>query len=99
CVFPGMRPAAAPVWGSPALRGRRVGIAGLGKVGKHLAGHLLEDGATVVATDISEKALEWARTHHPEIELVDDTTKLITSEIDVYAPCAPGGAPNDETGP
>ena len=98
-VFQGMRAAAEHVWGSPTLRGRRVGIAGLGKVGKHLAGHLLEDGATVVATDISEKALEWARTHHPEIELVDDTTKLITSEIDVYAPCALGGALNDETVP
>ncbi|HEY8451560.1 MAG: Glu/Leu/Phe/Val dehydrogenase [Micromonosporaceae bacterium] len=98
-VFQGMRAAAEHVWGSPSLRGRRVGIAGLGKVGKHLARHLLEDGATVVATDISEQALEWARTHHPEIELVDDTTKLITSELDIYAPCALGGALNDETVP
>lgn len=98
-VFQGMRAAAEHLWGTPSLSGRRVGIAGLGKVGKHLVGHLAKDGATVAATDISEPALEWARTHHPEIELVDDTTKLIGSDIDIYAPCALGGALNDETVP
>ena len=98
-VFQGMRAAAEHLWGTPSLRGRRVGIAGLGKVGKVLAGHLLDDGATVIACDISERALAWARSHHPEIELVEDTTALITSPIDVYAPCAMGGALNDETVP
>jgi valine dehydrogenase (NAD+) len=98
-VFQGMRAAAEHAWGTPSLHGKRVGVAGLGKVGKHLVGHLIEDGAAVVATDISDKAMEWARAHHPEMELVDDTTKLITSEIDVYAPCALGGVLNDETIP
>jgi valine dehydrogenase (NAD+) len=96
-VYQGMRAAVEHVWGAPSLRGRRIGVAGLGKVGKHLTGHLLAEGATVAATDISEQALEWARVNHPEVELVDDTTKLITSEIDVYAPCALGRALNDET--
>jgi valine dehydrogenase (NAD+) len=98
-VFQGMRAAAEHVWGTPSLSGKRVGVAGLGKVGKHLTAHLLEDGATVVATDVSERALEWARATHPEIELVADVTALITSDIDVYAPCALGGALNDETVP
>jgi valine dehydrogenase (NAD+) len=98
-VFQGMRAAAEHVWGTPSLAGRRVGIAGLGKVGKPLAGHLLEDGALVVATDVSERALEWARATHPEIELVGGTETLITSEIDIYAPCAMGGALNDQTVP
>lgn len=98
-VFQGMRAVAEHLWGTPTLRGRRVGIAGLGKVGKHLTGHLVNDGATVVATDISEQALDWVRSHHPEVELVDDTTKLVSSSLDVYAPCALGGALNDETVP
>jgi valine dehydrogenase (NAD+) len=96
-VFQGMRAAAEHVWGSPTLAGRRVGIAGLGKVGKYLAGHLLDDGASIVATDVSEAALEWARTTYPQIDLVADTTALITSDIDVYAPCALGGALDDDT--
>ncbi|MET8906206.1 Glu/Leu/Phe/Val dehydrogenase dimerization domain-containing protein [Micromonospora sp. NPDC004551] len=98
-VFQGMRAAAEHVWGSPTLAGRRVGVAGLGKVGKYLTGHLLEDGAEVVATDVNQKALEWVRTTHPQVTLVDDTAALVAADIDVYAPCALGGALNDDTVP
>ncbi|MEU5903680.1 Glu/Leu/Phe/Val dehydrogenase [Micromonospora sp. NPDC047527] len=98
-VFQGMRAAVEHVWGTPSLRGRRVGVAGLGKVGKHLIGHLLEDGAEVVAADVSSKALAWARTNHPQITLVDDASALVAADIDVYAPCALGGALNDDTVP
>ncbi|MEV4654751.1 Glu/Leu/Phe/Val dehydrogenase dimerization domain-containing protein [Micromonospora sp. NPDC049301] len=98
-VFQGMRAAAEHVWGTPSLRGRRVGVAGLGKVGKYLTGHLLEDGAEVVATDVNPKALEWARTNHPQVTLVDDAAALVAADIDVYAPCALGGALNDDTVP
>lgn len=98
-VFQGMRAAAEHVWGTPSLAGRRVGVAGLGKVGKYLTKHLVEDGASVVATDISEKALAWVRQNYPQVDVVTDTTALITSDIDIYAPCALGGALNDETVP
>ncbi|MGQ5263144.1 Glu/Leu/Phe/Val family dehydrogenase [Micromonospora sp. ZYX-F-536] len=98
-VFQGMRAAAEHVWGTPSLRGRRVGVAGLGKVGKYLTGHLLEDGAEVVATDVNPKALEWVRTNHPQVTLVDDAAALVAADIDVYAPCALGGALNDDTVP
>ena len=69
-VFQGMRAAAEHAWGTPSLAGRRVGVAGLGKVGRYLVAHLLDDGASVVATDVSEKALDWARRNHPEMDLV-----------------------------
>ncbi|MGW4497676.1 Glu/Leu/Phe/Val family dehydrogenase [Micromonospora sp. NPDC004336] len=98
-VFQGMRAAAEHVWGAPTLAGRRVGVAGLGKVGKYLVGHLLDDGAEVVATDVNPKALEWAHTTHPQVALVDDVASLVAADIDVYAPCALGGALNDETVP
>ncbi|WLS46816.1 Glu/Leu/Phe/Val dehydrogenase dimerization domain-containing protein [Micromonospora profundi] len=98
-VFQGMRAAAEHVWGTPSLRGRRVGVAGLGKVGRYLTGHLLEDGAEVVATDVNPKALAWARTNHPQITLVDDASALVAADTDVYAPCALGGALNDDTVP
>ena len=35
-----------------SLAGRTVGVAGVGKVGRHLVRHLVEDGATVVVTDV-----------------------------------------------
>ncbi|SCG68079.1 Glu/Leu/Phe/Val family dehydrogenase [Micromonospora halophytica] len=98
-VFQGMRAAAEHVWGTPTLSGRRVGVAGLGKVGKYLVGHLVDDGAEVVATDVNPRALEWARATHPQVELVDDASALVAADIDVYAPCALGGALNDDTVP
>ncbi|MEU5944040.1 Glu/Leu/Phe/Val dehydrogenase dimerization domain-containing protein [Micromonospora sp. NPDC047465] len=98
-VFQGMRAAVEHVWGTPTLAGRRVGVAGLGKVGKYLVGHLLDDGAEVVATDVNPKALEWARSTHPQVALVDDAAALVAADIDVYAPCALGGALNDDTVP
>jgi valine dehydrogenase (NAD+) len=98
-VFQGMRAAAEHQWGTTSLSGRAVGIAGLGKVGKHLTRHLLDDGASVVATDVSERALAWARENHPEVTLVADADALIREPIDVYAPCALGGALSDDTVP
>src|SRR5262249_45991863 len=96
-VFQGMRAAAEHAWGKPTLSGRRIGIAGLGKVGKHLIGHLVEDGAKIVGTDVSPPAVGWAEDTYPQVELVPDEAALIRSEIDVYAPCALGGALDDET--
>jgi valine dehydrogenase (NAD+) len=98
-VYQGMRAAAEHMWGEPTLRRRRVGIAGLGKVGKHLTKHLLDDGASVVATDVSDRALRWAQETYPEVELVADADALIRFDIDVYAPCALGGALDDDTVP
>jgi valine dehydrogenase (NAD+) len=98
-VFQGMRAAAEYRWGIPSLAGHRVGISGIGKVGRHLTGHLLEDGAAVVATDVSASALDWVARTYPQVDVVADTTALITSDIDVYSPCALGGALNDDTVP
>jgi valine dehydrogenase (NAD+) len=98
-VFQGMRAAAEYTWKSPSLSGKTVGVAGIGKVGRHLIQHLIEDGATVIATDVSAKVHEWTRANLPQVKLVKGVTKLITSDIDVYAPCALGGALNDDTVP
>lgn len=96
-VFQGMRASAERTWGDPTLRGRRVGIAGVGKVGSKLVELLLEDGASVVATDVNPAAIERLRAAHPEVDVVADVSSLLTSNIDVYAPCALGGALTDAT--
>jgi valine dehydrogenase (NAD+) len=96
-VFQGMRAAAQHVWGSPTLSGRRVGISGVGKVGKLLVDHLLADGAQVVVADISEQAIEGVCAAHPEVAVAPDTETLVREPIDVYAPCALGSALDDPT--
>jgi len=94
-VFQGMRAAAEHLWGSPTVEGRTVGVAGVGKVGRHLVRHLLEDGARVVVTDVNEAAVSALVAEHPQVEVVADADALVRADIDVYAPCALGGAITD----
>ncbi|MCC3653044.1 NAD(P)-binding domain-containing protein [Streptomyces sp. S07_1.15] len=98
-VFQGMRASAQALWGEPTLRGRTVGVAGVGKVGHHLVDHLVEDGARVVVTDVRPESVERVRARHPQVVAVPDTESLIRADLDVYAPCALGGALNDDTVP
>ena len=95
-VYQGMRAAAEAVWGEPTLTGRTVGIAGVGKVGRHLVGHLVEDGASVVVTDVNDAAVERVRDEHPGVRVVASTEALIGEQIDVYSPNALGDALTDE---
>lgn len=96
-VFQGMRAAAEHVWGEATLAGRRVGVAGVGKVGRLLVDHLLTDGAQVIVSDISEQAIKQIRATHPEVDVAADTATLVRGPIDVYAPCALSCALDDAT--
>ncbi|MFJ7943113.1 Leu/Phe/Val dehydrogenase [Streptomyces sp. NPDC096354] len=99
-VFQGMRASAQHLWGDPTLRGRKVGVAGVGKVGRHLVEHLLKDGAEVVITDVRDESVRRITELHPEVAVAADTAALIRTEgLDIYAPCALGGALNDDTVP
>jgi valine dehydrogenase (NAD+) len=97
-VFQGMRAAASHRWGSDTLRGRRVAVAGVGKVGRHLVGHLLDDGASVVIADVNPAAVDAIRSMYPQVEAVGVDT-IAAVDADVYSPCALGGALSDETVP
>ena len=94
-VFQGMRASAQASWGEPTLRGRRVGIAGVGKVGHHLVKHLLDDGAQVVVTDVYQPAVDRMVKEYGATA-VADADALVRAEIDVYAPCAMGDALTDD---
>ncbi|MGH3277331.1 MAG: Glu/Leu/Phe/Val family dehydrogenase [Streptosporangiaceae bacterium] len=96
-VFQGMRAAAEHAWGSPSLAGRTVGIEGVGKVGRRLAGHLTADGARTVIYDTSPAAVDQTRAEHPGVTVAASRGELITSGLDVYAPCALGGSVDDDT--
>jgi len=95
-VYQGMRAAATHHWGEASLGGRTVGIAGVGKVGKHLVGHLAEEGANIVVTDVDAGAITALQAAYPQVKVVADTDVLVHEQLDVYAPCALGGALSDE---
>jgi valine dehydrogenase (NAD+) len=94
-VFQGMRASAEAQWGSPSLAGRAVGVAGVGKVGHHLVKHLVEDDARAVVTDVNRSAVD-AMVREYGVTAVADTDALVRADLDVYAPCAMGGALTDE---
>ncbi|SFB14860.1 valine dehydrogenase (NAD+) [Amycolatopsis marina] len=96
-VFQGMRASAAHTWGSPELTGRRVGVSGVGKVGHILVGHLVEAGAQVVVTDVAEHAIDRTRAVYPGVDVLGSNDELVRADLDIYAPCALGGALDDQT--
>jgi valine dehydrogenase (NAD+) len=95
-VFQGMRAAAEATWGAPTLSGRTVGVAGVGKVGRHLVRHLVEDGADVVVTDVMPSAIATIQATYPDVRAAEGTAALLAMPLDVYAPCALGGALDDD---
>ena len=96
-VFYGMRAAAEHSWGSDSLAGRLVGVEGVGKVGHRLAGHLVEAGASVVICDVSRDAVQRVLAAYPGVQAVADRAELLARPLDIYAPCAMGGALTDES--
>jgi len=95
-VYQGMRAAASAAWGTSTLLVRRVGIAGVGKVGRHLVRHLLEDGAEVVVSDVSDLAVEKILAEYPSVETTNTSDELVRADLDVFAPCAMGDAIDDD---
>ncbi len=96
-VFQGMRAAAEHAWGTSSLEGRRVGVEGVGKVGRRLVDHLIEAGAQVVICDVNPGAVQSVRARHPSVEAAADRDRLLASAIDIFSPCALGGSINDDT--
>lgn len=92
-----MEAVSAHLWGSPVLRGRRVVIVGVGKVGGALAGHLAEAGCDVAVADVvDERAQAVAGTTGA---VVVTPTKAIAQECDILSPCALAGLLREESVP
>jgi valine dehydrogenase (NAD+) len=96
-VFYGMRAAAEHTWGSDSLENRLVGVEGVGKVGHRLVGHLIDAGARVVICDVSPAAIERVQAAHPGVQAVSGQAELLARPLEIYAPCAMGGALTDDS--
>ncbi|MDP9070807.1 MAG: valine dehydrogenase [Actinomycetota bacterium] len=89
-VLHAMKAVARHLWGTTVLQDRHVVVSGVGKVGYHLARHLVEERARVTVSDVSPAALDRAATElGVEVAPVE---KAHAVECDVFSPCALGGA-------
>jgi valine dehydrogenase (NAD+) len=96
-VFQGMRAAAEQRWGSPSLEGRLVGVEGVGKVGRRLVALLAAAGASAVICDVDPGAVSRVLAAHPGVQVAASRAELLGHDMDIYAPCALGGALDDDT--
>ena len=96
-VFRGLRACAEEGLGAPSLEGLRVVIQGVGKVGYHLAKHLVEEGARVTVADVDVDAVALA-VKDLDVDTAEPE-KAHAVETEIYAPCALGGVIRDDTLP
>jgi glutamate dehydrogenase/leucine dehydrogenase len=88
-VLHGITASVEHAFGSDDLDGRSVLVQGVGAVGRDLARYLAEGGARVMVADVDEVAARRvAGESGAEVVAAD---KVLTTECDVYAPCAIGG--------
>jgi leucine dehydrogenase len=94
-VYMGMKAAAKKAFGSDSLKGKRIGVQGVGQVGKYLIEYLVKEGAEILITDIFEDKLrEIAKSSGATVV---DPNIIYDLPMDIYAPCALGATVNDQT--
>ena len=94
-VYNGIKACAEVVYGSDSLKGRTVAVQGLGSVGYYLVGHLVKEGAKVIATDVNKASLDRAKTEFG-IQVVDPKD-ILAANCDILSPCAMGAIINKDT--
>lgn len=94
-VLQGIKACLLEAFGEATLSGRSVALQGVGKVGYALCGYLVQEGAQVTIADVDLDNLARAVSDFG----VETTAieKIHAVETDVFAPCALGGAINDDT--
>lgn len=92
-----LRALARHLWGQPELKGKRMAVQGVGKVGSAVVRGLVEAGAEVLVADVSEEAAA-AASRQFEVKIVEPDEILFTP-VDVLVPCALGGVLNRGTIP
>ena len=95
-VYLGMKAAAKATWGDDSLSGRTVAFQGFGHVGSNTAQRLVDEGASIIATDIYESARKLAADMGATVVEPDD---IYDTECDIFSPCALGGVLNGDTIP
>ena len=94
-VFMGMKAAAKYKYGSDVLEGKSVFVQGIGNVGEALVEHLVDEGAEVTISDISQDRLEEVKSKYGVT--IYGGNDIYSENMDIYAPCALGATVNDDT--
>ena len=94
-VFMGMKAAAKFQFGSDILEDKNVFVQGIGNVGEALVEHLVDEGAEVTISDISQERLKEVGSKYGVT--IYEGNDIYSEAMDIYAPCALGATVNDDT--
>jgi len=94
-VWQGVKAAARQRLGADNLNGLHVCILGVGSVGMALADLLHEEGAILTVADVNEAATAHAAKHFGATVVTPE--EAFAQEVDIFSPCALGGAINEMT--
>ncbi len=94
-IFRGLGVAVQHKLGVEGFGGLIVAIQGLGHVGYNLASRLHKSGARLIVADINSEVTAKAANEFKA--QVVDINEIHAQEVDIYAPCALGGAINTDT--
>lgn len=89
-VYHSIKAAVEHKLGKESLKGVKVGIKGLGKVGFQLANYLCDDGAELYFSEVNPEKLKQFKDFSRWKYKVVPTYNLHKEELDVYSPCALG---------
>lgn len=96
-VFKGIEAAARHRLGASSVRGLTVAIQGVGHVGRLVARHLAEAGASLIVSDIRDSHVQ--RTIEATGARAVHSSEIHKVTADIFAPCALGGILNAQTVP
>jgi leucine dehydrogenase len=92
-TYLGIKAAVKKVYGADHLRGKKIGVEGVGKVGTYLIEHLCKEEAQVYVTDVVQGRLAAVAQAH-QVHIIQPEM-FYDLPLDVYAPCALGATLND----
>ena len=95
-TYLGMKAASNKVFGFDSLKDKKILVQGLGNVASHLIEFLVKEKAQLWVTDIFEDKVKSILSKYPTIQYCkpDD---IFSVDMDIYAPCALGGAINSDS--
>ena len=93
-VYMGMKAAAKFKWGNDSLKGKKVVIQGVGKVGETLVDYLFKDQADIFVNDINKVNLSRVIKKYGVASIESKDIQL--AKADIYAPCALGASLDSE---
>jgi leucine dehydrogenase len=96
-VYNGMKAAARHVYGDASLKGKRIAVQGLGYVSHTLVKYLVEEGASVVGTDVDAASVSRFQREFG-IDVVG-TDEILSQPCDILSPNALGAIINRDTIP